>query len=175
MDFNIPPHLSYVKPVTVECVEDVAKTHDVPIAAIITLMAQEAGQVGQFSTNTNGTVDYGPMQINTLWLKDLVDYKISQRDILWNGCLNVFVGTAIFKKHLLNSKGDIWKALGDYHSKTPKFHQKYVDQMQTRMEKRPKMIPIIERANRYLATLVPPKTAGDQPTPLNAPPGQNTN
>lgn len=145
-------------PVTTQCVQEIAKAHDIPLALIIMIMAQEGGQVGKYSVNNNNTFDYGPMQINTLWLKDAEAQNVSESDILWNGCLNVYVGSAILKKHLNATNGNIWKAIGNYHSKTPKFHNIYVGLVLDKVKDRPDIKKIIDRCNRYLMWIAKKQT-----------------
>nr|WP_305910395.1 lytic transglycosylase domain-containing protein [Methylomarinum sp. Ch1-1]MDP4523145.1 lytic transglycosylase domain-containing protein [Methylomarinum sp. Ch1-1] len=133
--------------------QQVAKTYRIPIAALAAIMAQESGQVGKASRNKNGTYDYGPMQINTVWLKQLKLHGITEKDLLWNGCLNVYAAGAIFHRQYVDANKNIWKAVGRYHSKTPKYRDRYIRNVVKKMRSMTSLHRIVARANRYLIKL----------------------
>jgi hypothetical protein len=104
-------------------------------------MAVEKGKVGLAVRNTNGTYDLGPMQVNTLWLKEIESFGITREQLKNNGCINVQVGIWILHKHdvALRKKtgndflveGSVewsdhwWKVMQNYHSKTAKHAERY--------------------------------------------------
>ncbi|MGS0741442.1 lytic transglycosylase domain-containing protein [Glaciimonas sp. GG7] len=75
------------------------------------------------SKNTNGSVDIGCMQINSIHLKELSTHGVSQQDLL-DQCKNIYVGAWHYKK-MIRKYGDTWMAVGAYHSETPKFRDPY--------------------------------------------------
>lgn len=75
------------------------------------------------SSNTNGTEDLGIMQINSIWLKELKSYGIS-RQHLFDVCTNLKIAAWILVRHL-QASGDLWEAVGRYHSKTPSIKRRY--------------------------------------------------
>jgi hypothetical protein len=95
----------------------------------------EAGKLGRKSKNSNGTYDHGPMQINTIWLKRLQKYNIDQNNLTNNACVNVHVATWILRQEIINANGDIWKGVGNYHSKTQKYHNRYLRKVYTAYKK----------------------------------------
>lgn len=75
------------------------------------------------STNTNGSVDVGCMQINSVHLKELSSYGVHKADLL-DQCKNIYVGAWHYKK-MIRKYGNNWKAVGAYHSETPKYRDPY--------------------------------------------------
>ena len=51
-----------------DCIEAAAHVYRVPPAILVVLLRVEGGSLGAVSTNTNGTVDIGPMQVNSIWV-----------------------------------------------------------------------------------------------------------
>jgi len=115
---DVPPSPPMM-PVTTTCVMDASRAYQVPVVILAGVMAQEGGKIGQVKINSNKTSDHGPMQINTVWLSGLKDKGISSSQVANNGCLNVYVGAAILKKHAKDTNGNWLRAIGNYHSKTP--------------------------------------------------------
>ncbi len=56
-----------VHDVPIECINQAAITYHVPATLILSVLAIENGTAGLASLNKNGTIDYGPMQINSIW------------------------------------------------------------------------------------------------------------
>ncbi len=73
--------------------------------------------------NTNGSVDMGVMQINSLWLEPLSEYGV-QRKHLYNACYNISVAAWILRKQI-NEVGYNWQAVAHYHSRTPDKGENY--------------------------------------------------
>jgi soluble lytic murein transglycosylase-like protein len=67
--------------------------------------------------NTNGSIDVGVMQINSLWLEPLSEYGIEQKH-LYNACFNINVAAWILRRQI-NEVGYNWQAVAHYHSRTP--------------------------------------------------------
>jgi hypothetical protein len=57
--------------VPIECINQAAVTFYVPATVILSVLAVENGTVGMAKRNTNGTYDFGPMQINSIWLNKI--------------------------------------------------------------------------------------------------------
>ncbi len=64
--------------------------------------------------NSNGTVDVGLMQINSIW----ADQLGPTWDRLSDPCTNVMVGAWILSR-CIKDYGSSWQAVGCYHSRTP--------------------------------------------------------
>lgn len=120
------PPLPPVTPVTVSCIEQAVNTYQIPKLILLSVMANEGGVPGKTSLNRNGSRDMGPMQINTSWLPTLKKNGITEHEVINNGCLNVFIGAAILKKHANELGGNWWNAVGAYHAGNalPKSKQK---------------------------------------------------
>ncbi len=106
-----------------------SQTYDVPPALLVGIYKAEGGKVGQQVANTNGSFDLGPMQINTLWLPELakewgVSRETAHKLVRDDACTNVGVAAKILSSHLRETKS-ITKALGYYHSRTPKYGNRY--------------------------------------------------
>lgn len=112
-----------------QCTLQASKYYNVSPYLVQTLLQTEGGVKGSKVKNTNGTYDYGPMQINTIWVNELkrienVDVNMVklQNDI----CYNIYIGSWILSHKIEDAGGDPWKGLGNYHSKTTKYHNIYM-------------------------------------------------
>lgn len=115
-----------ITPVTQECMVQVAGKLQLPLAALYGVLYQEGGTPGKVSKNTNGTYDIGPMQVNSIWLPFFrTNYGITEAQLRNDGCLNVWAGGALLWMEVQRAKGDYWKAIGNYHSRTPIHHDRY--------------------------------------------------
>lgn len=140
-----------VSPVTTSCIMAAAQFYQVPVVVLTAVMAQEGGSAGHSSSNSNGTHDHGPMQINSVWLANLKRQGISPDAVANNGCLNIYVGAAILKKHANEAHGNWWKAIGNYHSKTPSLRNAYLLKVASKIQKmiagRLTVATILKKAN----------------------------
>lgn len=87
-------------------------------------METENGKNGQAKRNKNGTIDYGVMQINSVWLKKIEPYGYNAKAIQYNPCANVAVGTWILSQRIAEGQ-NIWSGIGNYHSYTPSPSEHY--------------------------------------------------
>lgn len=111
--------------VPIECINQAAVTYYVPAKVILSVMAVEGGKVGMAKRNTNGTYDYGPMQINSIWLKKIEPYGYTQDALQYDPCVNVMVGTWILSREIAYSGNNFWYGIGNYHSNTAPLNQSY--------------------------------------------------
>lgn len=123
---NIPP--MEPSPVTQECIIETAHRFNLPILLLHTILKVEGGEVGKVNYNTNDTYDIGPMQINSIWLKEFMPY-VTPTQILYNGCVNVQIGAWILRSNINKAQGNFWKGVGNYHSGTPHLHRKYQEKV----------------------------------------------
>lgn len=126
------------------CLMVAAQNYAIPPQVLIGILHVEGGKVGQQVRNTNGTYDLGPMQINTLWTKELakewgVSRATAKRVIRDDGCTNVNVAAWIFRRNL-NEAGTLRKAIAWYNSRTPHIGSKYRDKVIAQMKKH-KLLP----------------------------------
>ncbi len=116
---NLPP-----------CVYQAAQDYSLPPRGLIALWLTEGGRVGMSNTNKNGTVDYGPMQINTVWLKRLAkDFGVTAELLTNDFCFSVRAGAYILRYEINQADGSFWDGVGHYHSRTPQFKYKYIDRV----------------------------------------------
>lgn len=80
------------------------------------------------NVNTNGSVDYGVMQINTVHLSMLSRYGIGREELM-SPCKNIYVAAWQLRRMILKY-GNTWTAVGSYHSATPALRDKYLRRIQ---------------------------------------------
>lgn len=103
--------------VPIECINKAAVTYYVPASIIISVLNTEGGEPGMANINKNGTVDYGSMQVNSVWLSKVEPYGYTVEKLQFDPCSNVMVGTWILAQDISKSPYS-WKGIGDYHSAT---------------------------------------------------------
>ena len=117
-------------PLTAACLAAAAHAYHLPEPYLLAILKTEGGQVGQAVLNTNGTYDLGPFQINTSWGTAIGRYwhvpvPRALEHVRDDGCANALIASAILKKMLIETKGDLPKAIGYYHSHTPALAVQY--------------------------------------------------
>lgn len=116
---RIPPH----------CIVGSARTYNLnPLLLLSILKVESNGRTGIISRNTNGSDDLGPSQFNTdSWAKVLtVKYKIPREALIHDMCQAVRALGFALRTEINQAGGDLWKGIGNYHSRTPKHHIKYI-------------------------------------------------
>lgn len=125
-----PPPPAIVAPATRkerrrrQCVLGAARYYGARPYVIRAVIRTEGGRTGHIRRNTNGTYDMGVMQINSIHLPELAKYGITAKDLIYNECLNIYIGTWYLRSRIL-ARGDLWKGIGDYHSRTPSLNKRY--------------------------------------------------
>jgi soluble lytic murein transglycosylase-like protein len=119
-----------MNPLLLACVLAVSQVHGLPPRVLPAVQATEGGWLGAVSRNTNGTEDLGLMQVNTLWLAPLargtgLPPGEVRRRLIWDGCFSVAVAGAILRLHLMSEGGNLMRAIGNYHSRTPSLNEAY--------------------------------------------------
>ncbi len=108
----------YAVPLSPQCIVQAAQASHLPVAAIVGVLSNEGGKVGMVHINTDGSLDYGPMQVNSRWLPDMSKFGITPYMLTFNGCLNVWVGAWILRRYVDEAHGRLWLGIGYYHSHT---------------------------------------------------------
>jgi hypothetical protein len=116
------------------CLVGAADRNDVPAEVLILLYQNEGGALGRVSHNTNGTVDIGPFQINQIWLPALSAHWGLPRTVTYDLLLNQFCANSdaaawILRSNLDVAHGDLWEAVGRYHSANPTRKTDYLQQI----------------------------------------------
>lgn len=138
--FELPPDMPPAYPLdkTVEqrCIDFNAQHFGIPTIALEAIRRVENGQVCTISMNSNDTADLGPMQINTIHLPDIQRHypDIDFTDVACKPCLNITIGSWILSQRVKEVKGDIWLAVGNYHSKTPHIRLRYLSKIESAVE-----------------------------------------
>jgi hypothetical protein len=106
-----------IQDVPIECINQAAVAHHVPAALLVSVLKVEGGRAGMAKKNTNGSYDYGPMQINSIWLEKLGTYGYSREHIQYDPCVNMWVGAWILSQRIAASD-NLWRGVASYHSYT---------------------------------------------------------
>ncbi len=116
--------LLVINDVPIECINHAAIEYNIPAALIISVLKAENGYAGLAKPNTNGTADYGPMQINTFWLAKISRYGYSKDQVQSDPCVNISVGSWILSQEIANARA-LWRGVGNYHSHNEIENEKY--------------------------------------------------
>ena len=119
----------------IECSIQAAKHYHIPPLIMLAVAEQEGGKPGLKVRNSNGTYDYGVMQINTVFLADLLRFGINEHHVLGNGCYPYYLAAWRLAGHIQNDQGDIWQRAANYHSKTPYYNRRYRAKLISRASK----------------------------------------
>ena len=122
------------RPLSWECVVDAAAQYNLPLAAMVGILATEGGKTGEALSNTNGTWDMGPFQINTCHVNELLQAGMAPEVILQDGCANAYAAAFILRKEYERTR-NIWDAVGAYHSRTPHFRDAYLGRVRKHLIK----------------------------------------
>ncbi|WP_080761782.1 lytic transglycosylase domain-containing protein [Aeromonas hydrophila] len=110
----------------VDCIVEAAQCFQINPLLLKAIIWQESRNRQQaMNQNANGTVDVGVMQINTVHFKALKSLGIDETLLRENSCANVFSGAWVLKQSI-ELYGYTWDGIGNYHSKTPVHHDRYV-------------------------------------------------
>ncbi|MEQ8344246.1 MAG: lytic transglycosylase domain-containing protein [Sneathiellaceae bacterium] len=119
-----------MSPAFLACVALVSSFYQLPPRVLPSIHAVEGGRPGMVSGNSNGSADLGVMQINTLWVPELARHTRQPEDIVrhrltHDECFGIAAAGAILRIQLDREKGDLMRAIGNYHSRTPALNRAY--------------------------------------------------
>ena len=101
-----------------DCFDSAASYQHVNPLMLRAIVWQEShGVASALHNNTNGSIDVGMAQINSVHFAELANYGIAP-GALYNSCVNVYVAAWLLKQKM-NKYGNTWQAVGAYHSETP--------------------------------------------------------
>lgn len=122
-----PQNFPIGKP-TLACVQRAAIDHKVPFALLLGVNSIERGSTGQNVGNSNGSVDTGAFQINSIHFERARKLNASHADLASRGCYNAQFA-AMLLSEALNQKSkqhlDLYTRAAGYHSWTPKYNTIY--------------------------------------------------
>lgn len=112
------------------CMVAVASWNHLPPRVLPAVQAVEGGRIGLAHVNGDGSQDLGLMQVNTRWVAPLARYTgvpgpVIRARLTDEACFNIAAAGAIMALYLAEEKGDLLRAVGDYHSHTPALNQGY--------------------------------------------------
>lgn len=113
------------------CIGQASSYFQIPELVIKSVYLNERGKVGAVNKNSNGSYDLGPMQINTVNLDELnrnTKRYISPYEVAFDTCINVYAASWFLRTKILEA-GDLWTGVGNYHSKTSKYHNRYLEKI----------------------------------------------
>ena len=123
-----------LRPLTAGCVLDAAHSSGMPAAALFAILATEGGKTGEALSNKNGTWDMGPFQVNTVHLNELAAMGISPDAVLRDGRVNAYAAAWLLRKEYRRT-GNLWRAIGTYHSRTPHRRDAYIRRVKSNLER----------------------------------------
>lgn len=114
----------------IACMALVAAWNRLPPRVLPAIQAVEGGRVGLVHRNPDGSADLGLMQVNTRWVAPLARYTgkpaaTVHARLLQDPCFNIAAAGAILAAYLAEEKGDLLRAVGDYHSHTAALNRQY--------------------------------------------------
>jgi soluble lytic murein transglycosylase-like protein len=83
---------------------------------------------GAINRNANGSIDVGQLQINSVHFNDLARQGVPHR-ALTDPCVNIYVAAWLLKQKMVKY-GNTWRAIGAYHSESPKERDAYARNIQ---------------------------------------------
>lgn len=140
----------------------VSAFYQLPPRVLPSIQAVEGGRPGLVSRNSNGSEDLGVMQVNTLWIGPLAAQtglppeEVRSR-LVDDACFNIAAAGAILRLELDAADGDLLRAVGNYHSRTPALHSAYRGR-------------VLDAADRLFGGTAPNVTAQQKKKPLPPPP-----
>lgn len=121
-------------PLTFNMIMDAAKAHGVPLVPLLGILATENGRLGEALSNSNGTWDLGPFQVNTIHLNDLSEIGYTPEAIMADGRINALAAAWLLKQEILRA-GSLWHGVGHYHSHTPFRKYGYIRKVQNNIKR----------------------------------------
>ncbi|MDR1945674.1 MAG: lytic transglycosylase domain-containing protein [Desulfovibrio sp.] len=113
---------------SMDCVMDAARENGLPLAALVGILAAEGGKTGEAVCNKNGTWDLGAFQINTVHVNALQEKGMPSETVLRDGCVNAHAAAWLLRREYERT-GNIWAAIGAYHSRTPRYRDAYISRV----------------------------------------------
>jgi soluble lytic murein transglycosylase-like protein len=104
------------------CMLQAAQYYALPPRVLPSIQAVEGGAPGTVHRNSDGSLDLGVMQVNTLWVGPIANRihetpAAVQARLTNDACFNIAAAALILRGYL-NESHDLLEAVGDYHSHT---------------------------------------------------------
>ena len=101
---------------------------------ICPILATEGGKTGEALSNKNGTWDLGGFQVNSVHLNELATMGIAPETVLRDGRVNAYAAAWLLRKEYRRT-GNLWHAIGAYHSRTPHRRDAYIRRVKSNLER----------------------------------------
>jgi len=112
-----------------DCFEQAAVYQGVnPVILRAVAWFESKGDPHAVNRNANGSIDVGQAQINSVHFSDLKRLGIPHR-ALTDACVNIYVAAWLIKQKMVKY-GNTWRAIGAYHSESPKERDAYAISIQ---------------------------------------------
>jgi soluble lytic murein transglycosylase-like protein len=112
-----------------DCFEQAAVYQGVnPLILRAVAWHESKGDPAAVNRNANGSIDVGQAQINSVHFSDLKRLGIPHR-ALTDACVNIYVAAWLIKQKMVKY-GNTWRAIGAYHSESPKQRDAYARSIQ---------------------------------------------
>jgi hypothetical protein len=112
------------------CLVQAARDYSLPVRALLAIRRTEGGRTGTVSKNTNGSRDYGPFQINTLWARQFeAEYGVTAAMLTHDFCWSARAAAYIVRYEINLAGGNFWEGIGRYHSRTPDLKRSYIEKV----------------------------------------------
>jgi soluble lytic murein transglycosylase-like protein len=89
---------------------------------------ESKGDPSAIHQNADGSIDVGQLQVNSIHFGELAREGVPHR-ALTDPCVNVYVAAWLLKQKMVKH-GNTWRAIGAYHSETPKQRDAYARSIQ---------------------------------------------
>lgn len=107
-----------------DCYEEAGAYQGVnPLVLRAVAWYESKGDPMAVNRNANGSIDVGRSQINSVHFNDLARQGVPHR-ALTDPCVNTYVAAWLLKQKMVKY-GNTWRAIGAYHSETPKLRDAY--------------------------------------------------
>lgn len=122
----------------VQCFTHAAEGHGIDPLVLLAVLKVEGGRAGEVAINSNGSMDLGPMSINTVWLPvfakrlDLSE-EATMHHLANDGCANAEAAAWILKQKI-DKKGSVWEGVAHFHSSNPRVQAPYLKKVQASFE-----------------------------------------
>jgi len=108
----------------------VAATLGLPPRVLPVIQKIEGGLPGIVRQDSNGTEDFGVMQVNSIWVAPLaaraqLSGAETRQRLIVDPCFNIAAAALILQSYLAETHGALLPAIGDYHSHTPALNEAY--------------------------------------------------
>lgn len=123
---------------TVQCFTHAAEGNGIDPLVLLAVLKVEGGRAGEVAINSNGSMDLGPMSINTVWLplfaKRLgLSEESTMHRLATDGCANAMAAAWILKQKI-DKKGSVWEGVAHFHSSNPRVQAPYLKKVQASFE-----------------------------------------